>query len=145
MADEVREVVEGEGYAVGNIDAIGEGPGFRKIRRALGVTAFGINAIVLPPGIETGRHYHDEQEETYFVHRGQLEFEFGDGSRHVLGPGGVARVDPATVRKMKNVGDEDAVFVVAGGKDGYVGRDGRMPEGEEGRVRASGPPGAPST
>ena len=141
MADEVKDVVEGEGFAVANIDGLGDGPGFRKIRRELGVTAFGINGIVLPPGIETGRHFHDEQEETYFVHRGRVEFEFGDGSKHVLGTGGLARVDAATVRKMKNVGDEDAVLVIAGGKDGYVGRDGRMPEGEE-RVR-SGPPGAP--
>ena len=142
MADEVKDVVEGEGFAVANIDGLGDGPGFRKIRRELGVTAFGINAIVLPPGIETGRHFHDEQEETYFVHRGRVEFEFGDGSKHVLGPGGVARVDAPTVRKMKSVGDEDAVFVIAGGKDGYVGRDGRLPEGEE-RVRP-GPPGAPA-
>jgi quercetin dioxygenase-like cupin family protein len=134
-------VVVGDGYAVGSIDAIGEGYGFRKIRRALGVTAFGINAIVLPPGVETGRHYHEEQEEIYFVHRGRLEFEFGDGTKHVLGPGGVARVDAATVRKMKNVSDEDAIYVIAGGKGGYVGRDGKLPEGEE-RV-GGGPPGAP--
>ena len=100
----------GDGYAVGTLDALGEGYGFRKIRRELGVTAFGINAIVMPPGYETGRHYHDEQEETYFVHRGTVEFEFGDGSTHVLGPGGIARVDAATVRKIKNVSDEDAVY-----------------------------------
>ena len=56
--------------------------------------------------------------------------EFGDGSRHVLEPGGVARVDAATVRLVENVGTDDAVFVVVGGKDGYVGRDGRRPEGE---------------
>ncbi|MEX2195055.1 MAG: cupin domain-containing protein [Thermoleophilaceae bacterium] len=142
MADEVKDVVEGEGFAVANIDGLGDGPGFRKVRRELGVTAFGINAIVLPSGAETGRHYHDEQEETYFVHRGLVEFEFGDGSTHLLGPGGLARVDAATVRKMKSVGDEDAVYVIAGGKDGYVGRDGRMPEGEE-RVHG-GPPGAPA-
>ena len=49
----------------------------------------------------------------------------------MLGPGGLARVDAATVRKIRNVGDEDAVYVVVGGKDGYVGRDGRMPEGED--------------
>lgn len=143
MADEVRDVVEGDGYAVASIDGLGEGPGFRKIRKGLGVTAFGVNAIVLPAGIETGRHFHDEQEELYFVHRGRVEFEFGDGSKHVLGPGGVARVDAHTVRKVKNLGDEDAVYVVAGGKDGYVGRDGRMPEGEE-RVQGGGPPGAPA-
>jgi uncharacterized cupin superfamily protein len=131
--NQVKEAVEGDGYAVANVDGLGEGYGFRKIRRALGVTAFGINAIVVPPGHESGRHYHDIQEETYFVHRGLLEFEFGDGSRHVLGPGGVARVDAATIRKIRNVGDEDAVYVIVGGKDGYVGRDGRLPEGEEGR------------
>jgi quercetin dioxygenase-like cupin family protein len=139
--DEANDVIVGDGYAVANIDSIGEGYGFRKIRQALGVTAFGINAIVLPAGVETGRHYHDEQEETYFVHRGKIEMEFGDGSTHVLEAGGIARVDAATVRKLKNAGDEDAIYVIAGGKDGYVGRDGRLPEGEE-RVAGTGPPGA---
>ena len=126
--------VEGEGWSAADIADLGEGYGFRKIRKELGVTAFGINAIVLPPGYATGRHYHDEQEETYFVHQGQVEFEFGDGTTHVLGPGGVVRVDAATVRRMKNVGDDDAIYVIAGGKDGYVGRDGRLPEGEESRT-----------
>jgi uncharacterized cupin superfamily protein len=130
MADEVREVVEGEGYALANVDALAEGPGFKKVRSALGVTAFGVNAIEIPPGYETGRHYHDEQEELYFVHRGTVEIGFGDGTAHVLGPGGVARVDAATVRRVKNVGDAPAVYLVAGGKDGYVGRDGRQPDGE---------------
>jgi quercetin dioxygenase-like cupin family protein len=139
--EETTEVIVGEGYAVANIDAMGEGYGFRKIRRELGVTAFGINAIVLPAGQATGGHYHDEQEETYFVHRGTVEFEFGDGSKHLLGPGGVARVDAPTVRKIRNASDEDAVYVIVGGKGGYVGRDGKLPEGEE-RV-APGPPGAP--
>jgi mannose-6-phosphate isomerase-like protein (cupin superfamily) len=132
MAGEVHEVQEGEGFAIGNVDALADGPGFRKIRRALGVTAFGVNAIELPAGHETGRHYHDEQEELYFVHRGRIEMTFGegDGDSYVLGPGGIARVDAATVRKVKNIGDEPAVYVIAGGKDGYVGRDGRLPEGE---------------
>jgi hypothetical protein len=87
MPDEAREVVEGDGYAVANVDALAEGPGFRKVRRALGVTAFGVNAIELPPGAETGRHYHDEQEELYFVHRGRIEISFGEGESHLLGPG----------------------------------------------------------
>jgi mannose-6-phosphate isomerase-like protein (cupin superfamily) len=137
MADEVHDVVEGDGYAVGNIDSLADGPGFRKVRRALGVTAFGVNAIELPPGHETGRHYHDEQEELYFVHRGRIEMTFGDDETYELGPGCVARVDAATVRKVKNVGDEPAVYLVAGGKDGYVGRDGRLPEGETSRLGPS--------
>jgi len=131
-------VTEGEGYAVGNLDDLGDGPGFRKVRKGLGVTAFGVNAIVLPAGIETGFHYHDSQEELYFVHRGTIEMEFGDGAVHALGEGGFARVDAATVRKVRNTGDVDAVYlcVCAGGKDGYVGRDGRVPEGEQQRVKA---------
>lgn len=128
-------VTQGEGYAVGNLDDLGEAPGFRKIRKGLGVTAFGVNAIVMPPGIDSGFHYHDTQEELYFVHRGTIEMEFGDGSVHTLGEGGMARVDAATPRKVRNVGDVDAVYVCAGGKDGYVGRDGRLPEGEEQRLR----------
>jgi quercetin dioxygenase-like cupin family protein len=140
-AEPVSDVIVGDGYAVASLDGIGEGYGFRKIRRELGVTAFGVNAIVIPPGHETGRHFHDEQEETYFVHRGTVEMEFGDGSMHVLGPGGLARVDAATVRKIRNAGEEDAVYVIVGGKDGYVGRDGRLPEGEQ-RSMPSGPPGA---
>ncbi|HLH15553.1 MAG TPA: cupin domain-containing protein [Solirubrobacteraceae bacterium] len=126
----------GEGYAVAHLEDLGDGPGFRKVRKALGVSAFGVNAIVLPPRIETGFHYHDVQEELYFVHRGAIEMEFGDGTVQRLREGGLARVDAATVRKIRNVGDVDAVYLCAGGKDGYVGRDGRTREGEEQRVRA---------
>ena len=136
----MSEISTGEGYAVGHVDDMGDQYGFRKVRRSLDVTAFGVNAIAMPPGIETGRHYHDEQEELYFVHRGELEMEFGDGTTHRLRPGSFARVDASTVRKVRSVGDEDVLYVIVGGKDGYVGRDGRMPEGET-RMGA-GPPGA---
>jgi mannose-6-phosphate isomerase-like protein (cupin superfamily) len=134
----MNESMRGDGYAVSSLEAMGEGYGFRKIRRELDVTAFGINALVLAPGYETGVHYHDEQEETYFVHRGKVEIRFGDGSAHRLGPGGMARVDAGTHRSLCNVGDGDAVVVVAGGKDGYVGRDGQA-VGGSGRA---GPPGS---
>lgn len=140
QASEYPKVIVGEGYAVApDLDALGEGYGFRKLRKGLGVSAFGINVISMPAGYETGSHYHDEQEETYFVHRGEIEMVFGDGSTHRLAEGGSARVDAATVRKVRNVGDGDAVYLCAGGKDGYVGRDGRMADGEQ---RVSGPPGA---
>ena len=138
--NDYTDVVQGDGYAVATIDDLGEGYGFRKIRKGLGVTAFGVNAISMPANSETGRHFHDEQEELYFVHRGELEIEFGDGSTHRMREGSFARVDAATVRKIRSF-DEDVLYVVVGGKDGYVGRDGRMPEGET-RVGA-GPPGAP--
>jgi mannose-6-phosphate isomerase-like protein (cupin superfamily) len=125
----------GDGWAVAHLDDLGEGPGFRKVRRGLGVTAFGVNAIVLPPGSDTGFHYHDRQEELYFVHRGTIEMEFGDGSTQQLAEGAFARVDAPVPRKIHNRGGVEAVYVVVGGKDGYVGRDGQVPSGEEERVR----------
>jgi len=130
-ASEYPDVRTGEGYAVGHLDALGDGPGFRKVRKGLDVAAFGVNAIVMPPGIESGFHFHDEQQELYFVHRGTIEMEFGDGSTHRMEEGSLARVDAPTVRKVRNPGVLDAIYLIAGGKDGYVGRDGRVPEGEE--------------
>jgi quercetin dioxygenase-like cupin family protein len=128
---EYPNVIAGEGYAVGHLDDLGQGHGFRKVRKGLGVTAFGVNAIVMPPGYQTGAHYHDVQEELYFVHRGAIEIELGDGSTHRLDEGAFARVDAPTLRRVRNVGEGDAVYLVAGGKDGYIGRDGRMPDSEE--------------
>ncbi|HKG35176.1 MAG TPA: cupin domain-containing protein [Solirubrobacterales bacterium] len=143
MADEYPGVVEGDGYAVALIDDLGEGYGFRKLRKGLGVDEFGINAIVIPPGYETGRHLHEEQQELYFVHRGRVEMEFGDGSAHEMPEGSAARVDASTVRRVRNPSDsEDAVYVVVGAKGGYVGRDGKLPEGEESRFGEDSPPGA---
>jgi len=133
---EYPEIRRGAGWAAGHLEDLGEGPGFRKVRKALDVTAFGVNAIVLPPGIETGSHYHDVQEELYFVHSGAVEIEFGDGSVAHLKAGGLARVDAQTVRKIRNAGQAEAIYLCAGGKNGYVGRDGRVPPGEEQRVRA---------
>jgi mannose-6-phosphate isomerase-like protein (cupin superfamily) len=132
----MSEITKGEGYAIGHIDDMGDRYGFRKVRRALDVTAFGVNALVLPPNYDAGRHFHDEQQELYFVHSGTVEMRFEDGTTHRMEPGTAARVDAATVRGVANVGEEDAVLLVAGGKDGYVGRDGRMPEGEQ---RGGGP------
>lgn len=130
MSDqEVSESIAGDGYSVGNLDGMGEGFGFRKIRRELGVEEFGVNGIVLPPGYTTNSHFHDEQEELYFVHSGTVEIEFGDGAKHRLGPGGLARVAAATHRRLTNVGSDPAVYVCVGAKGGYVGRDGREPEG----------------
>ena len=130
-SEESTSVVTGDGYAVGSLDGMGGGPGFRKVRRELDVKEFGINAIVMPAGIVTGFHYHDRQEELYFVHSGEIEMEFGDGSKHRLAAGGMARVNAATHRKVANLGSEDAVYVVIGAEGGYVGRDGREPEGEQ--------------
>ena len=112
-------------YAFGSLDELGEGPGFRKIREPLGVTAFGANAIVIPPGVVGRAHFHDEQDELYFVHRGRARFEL-PGETRELGPGGLVHVESTTPRRVTSVGDEDLVLFVVGGKGGYVPRDGQL-------------------
>jgi uncharacterized cupin superfamily protein len=122
-----KEPIKGEGWTVSSIDDLGEGPGFRKVRSALGVTEFGVNAIVLPPGYTSRRHFHERQQELYLVLSGEIELEL-DGDKHTLGPGGLARVDPPTVRALRNTSETDeAVYFCVGGAGGYVGRDGQVP------------------
>ena len=123
----MADPVTGDGWAIAALDDLGEGPGFRKVRAPLGVTEFGVNAVVLPPGFTSRRHFHERQQELYLVLKGEIEFELS-GERHTLGPGGLARVDPPTVRSLRNTSDTDeAMYFCVGGQGGYVGRDGRPP------------------
>jgi len=123
-------------HAFGSLDELGEGYGFRKIRTPLGVTAFGVNAIVMPPDADGIHHYHDTQDELYFVHRGTARFEV-DGDVRELGPGGLCHVESTTPRKFSNVGEDDLVVFIVGGKGGYVERDGQLvnPDDLEKRMR----------
>ena len=113
------------GYTISSLDELGEGYGFRKIRKALGVTAFGANALVMPPGYDGFLHFHDTQDELYFVHCGRVEVEV-EGETRVVGEGGLFHVEATTPRKVSNPFDEEAVVLAIGGKDGYVERDGHM-------------------
>ncbi len=116
-------------YSISSLDELGEGYGFRKIRRGLGVTAFGVNALVMPPGYDGFLHYHDSQDELYFVHQGTATFEV-DGETRELGPGSLVHVESTTPRKFSNSGTDDLVVLVVGGKDGYVERDGHLVDPE---------------
>jgi mannose-6-phosphate isomerase-like protein (cupin superfamily) len=117
-------------HAFGSIDELGDGYGFRKVRQALGVTAFGVNVVVYPPGYEGFDHYHDIQDELYFVHSGRARVDVGGETRE-LGPGGLLHVESTTPRKFTNASEtDDLVLLVVGGKDGYVERDGQLVDPE---------------
>jgi len=122
-----NEPIKGDGWAIASIDDLGDGPGFRKVRDAVGVTEFGVNAVVMPPAYTSRAHFHERQQELYMVFRGEIEFDLG-GTKQTLGPGSVARVDATTVRSLRNVSETDeAVYFCVGGEGGYVGRDGQLP------------------
>jgi len=123
-------------HAFSSIDELGDGPGFRKVRSALGVTAFGVNAVVYPPQFEGFLHYHDTQDELYFVHRGRVRVEV-EGETRDVDEGGIFHVEATTPRKVSNPFDEEAVLFIVGGKDGYVERDGHMVDESDVARRAS--------
>ena len=116
-------------FAYGSIDDFGTGV-FRKVRRALGVTAFGVNAMVLPPQTGWFEHFHDEQDELYFIHSGRARVAL-PGETRELGPGGLCHVESTTPRQVSSIGDEDLVMLVVGAKEGYVGRDGQPADPEK--------------
>ena len=125
------------GHSFSSLDELGDGYGFRKVRRGLGVTAFGVNAVVFPPGFEGFLHYHDEQDELYFVHAGTARVEVG-GEVRELGVGGLLHVESTTPRKVSNASaTDDLVVLVIGGKDGYVERDGHLVDPGDAERRAS--------
>jgi mannose-6-phosphate isomerase-like protein (cupin superfamily) len=112
------------GYSYSSVEELGDET-FRKVRRALGVTAFGVNVVVLQPGVAGRPHYHEQQDELYFVHRGRAVVDLPD-DRIELGPGGLLHVESTTPRRVTNPGPGELVMLVVGGKDGYVGRDGQL-------------------
>jgi mannose-6-phosphate isomerase-like protein (cupin superfamily) len=112
-------------HAFSSLDELGDGYGFRKIRTPLGVTAFGVNGLVYPPGYEGFFHYHDTQDELYFVHSGRVLVDV-EGETRELGPGGLFHAEATTPRKLSNPFEEQAVVICVGGKGGYVERDGHL-------------------
>ena len=93
----------------------------RRVRSGLGVTAFGMQVIELPPdfsGYPDHDHSHDEQEEVYTPLNGSATLQVGDES-HLLEPGIFARVGPGEKRKLLS-GPEGVKLLCVGGTPGRV-------------------------
>jgi uncharacterized cupin superfamily protein len=99
------------------------GERFVSLRRALGVTAFGINQLVLEPGQRGRIHRHAHQEEVYLVVEGTLTLLL-EGEETTLGAGELARVAPDLRRQLVNRGPDRVVLVALGGDGEHTGRDG---------------------
>lgn len=98
---------------------------YRSLRGALDLEAFGLGALVLPPGTEQVAHFHRVQDEVYIVHRGRAGFLIGDQEIE-LEEGGLVHVPSTTPRKFWNAGDEDLVLIAIGGQGGLVDEDAEL-------------------
>lgn len=84
------------------------------VRRTLGLRAFGINVVDIPPGEQIPAHdeVSRDQEEVFYVLGGQPTL-LVDGEEHVVPAGTFARIDPEHTRTMRNDGHEPASVLIA--------------------------------
>ena len=95
---------------------------FVSLRRALGVTTFGINQMVLQPGQRMRIHRHGRQEEVYLVLEGNLTVSI-EAQETELGPGELMRVAPRVRRQLVNRGRSRVVLIALGADGEHESRD----------------------
>jgi hypothetical protein len=109
------------GYSLVNVDEIeGEGPAgaVRFVRRRLGVEAFGINWIEIPPDGDGREHDEQEtrQEEVIVVAHSSGSYRV-DGEEVPVRVGTIMRFEPQTTR-VPVAGPEGLTFVAVGARRG---------------------------
>jgi uncharacterized cupin superfamily protein len=111
-----------DGVAYTKIDL--DGPErFVSLRRALGISTFGMNLLILQPRQRGRIHRHERQEEVYLVLEGALTLSV-EGEERELGAGELARVAPGVRRQLMNRGDAPVALIALGGAEPHEGRDG---------------------
>jgi len=102
------------------------GGAFKRARAELGVDAFGMQVIDMPPNADQypeHDHSEDGQEEVYVVLRGAGEIEI-EGERHPIDADTMTRVGPGVPRKI--YAGPDGVRILALG--GYAGKAYEAPD-----------------
>ena len=99
-------------YDVVSLDEL-EGP-MKKVRKALGATAFGVNYGDLPPGAEGFKHDESAsgQEEVYVYVKGSGKLQL-DGEEIDVAAGQAVRIDPDVTRQPV-AGDDGLAWVAIG-------------------------------
>src|SRR3954451_3190939 len=94
---------------------------FKRARAELGLEAFGLQVMDLPPGADAypeHDHAEDGQEELYVVLRGSAEIDI-EGERHAIDPETLVAVKSGTKRKVYS-GPEGVRLLIAGGVPGQA-------------------------
>lgn len=108
------------GYHVVDPDDIEPEPNrpseMRYISEAAGMENIGLRVYDVAPGEDipsSGLHYHDEQEEVFYVVDGELSVETPDGAYHI-GDGQFFIVEPESPHRAYNDPDADTNAKVVG-------------------------------
>jgi uncharacterized cupin superfamily protein len=109
-------------YTVKRVDEMEAvfGGAFKRARAELGVSAFGMQVLDMPPNVDGQYPEHDHadegQEEVYVVLRGEAELDV-EGERVRLDPGTMARVGPAAKRTIRTGADGARILALGGRPD----------------------------
>jgi quercetin dioxygenase-like cupin family protein len=103
---------------------------FQSLRRELGVSAFGMNAVTLKPRQRGRIHSHDHQEEVFLVLEGELTLGV-EGEEQTIAKHGLARVPAGVRRQLLNRGTTTLLLLALGGDGEHAGRDARAWEAWE--------------
>jgi uncharacterized cupin superfamily protein len=84
------------------------------VRRSLGLGAFGMNVVEIPPGEQIPEHDETgrDQEEVFLALQGEPTL-VADGEEQALSQGTFARLDPAVTRTVRNDTSEPATVLIA--------------------------------
>jgi uncharacterized cupin superfamily protein len=113
---------DGDGLRIVHRDELERSGPWALVRRTLGVRAFGVNLVEIPPGGDIPEHdeLERDQEELFVVLTGEPVLVV-DGVEHPAPAGTCARVDPPRRRTVRNPGDApaDVLIVSAPRGSGY--------------------------
>jgi uncharacterized cupin superfamily protein len=107
------------GYSIVDPDEVDPAPDrpcdLRRLTEAAGLSEMAINRYRADPGeqIPLAYHYHDDQEEAFYVVSGELHVETPEGTK-VAGAGHLFAVSPGSPQRAYNPADaEESLEVLA--------------------------------
>lgn len=73
--------------------------------------------LTYKPLRQSSLHYHNEKDETFYCHKGELSLEIGPDAKslttHRFVPGDCVRIPPKTLHRLSNVYSKEAVVIEA--------------------------------
>ena len=106
--------MDGSGFTICGSDDVERSGNWSLVRRSLGLRAFGMNVVDIPPGEQIPEHDEtDRDQEEVFVALSGTPTLVIDGADHELPEGGFARLDPERTRTVANRGSDPVRVLIA--------------------------------